>query len=236
MALTLSVTDNGNGTGATVTVSTTNVGTTWTIKRQILAANGTSGPITPVLTGDDIVSQTVSGVGFYRWMITDAIDGDQEWIICHPTDEGDSTQWRAGIMIRDKIASLSLVGNPTIYLHEMPAHQVTEFPCIIIHSVGQTPQEIQATNMSSYIEYPHEVVIEDSVPTMSAEKTQRFLYWLKAIDDAMRHGRWDQRFPDIYEVRTRPGPVFDPQAAKTPNYRRGGLTVLARARILNRAA
>lgn len=219
MPITLSITDNGNGTGAVATIgggqpTATNIVYTAPVP-------GVLGSVTWTNSGNRVGNGTVAlslAKGYY-WahvsntlVLADTITEVSNLVYFAVTDATEAVHERCLDAVQARIQGLALSGIPSaqVYVRKVPWTRETTFPCVQIAPIGaEKIPRAGGTNLRDDIEYPVLVVIVDKDDQKQQTNRDRDLLWRQRIIKAFRN----QRLPGVSEVHQC---VVEPQAINPP--------------------
>ena len=199
---TITIVDDGDGTGATVTVSGSTSGSTNTFRAgklvggqlTLLANSGSR-------TGDGSISATLS-VGHWIGLVTSSKQGEssvESNVETFPvTSTGDVLHVRIMQAVGTKIASLNLTGlDPErIYVNMLADMLNATFPCVFVTLDMTTEAWNLATNIRDDVAYPVLVMVVVRASRDLATTGAQLLGWRHDIRQAFRN----QGLPAVSEV------------------------------------
>ena len=229
MSLTLTITDNADGTGVSASCVYSGGGTV-SLYQATVSASGI-GSYTLAATRSSTGAFTFSPdvpVGYYSWYATAGADTTLP-VRCNATLEGDSVHERCLVALGDRIAALGLttVGGEavSVFLRQMNDEANVSYPAFVLSIAGQAEQVVGGNNQDDNLGYLVTVSIAERCKADADVHRARYLMWRDRIvrGVANRPGsRWDARIPECWAVNVQPGPVIDvPTTEKQGDYRVG---------------
>ncbi len=221
---TITIVDNGLGTGATVTVSGSTGGSTNTFYRQTYdpASLGSTWVSAGSRTGDGTIAVTLSP-GHYAGHVGSTFGGEANVSLLHyfrVIDPAESVLKRALDAVVTRVQALSLAGvtSSNIFVRnaawdrDIGTGLTKGLPAIV---VAPGPSERQSagagTNSRDDVGYPIVVSIFASDTQALESNTNTYTLWRQKINRAFRN----QALPgvvEIYRIEVEPGPIIDPGA------------------------
>lgn len=207
MTLALTVTDNGDGTGALASI-TGSAGASNIVYVQSASGNSLS----PVgsRTGDGNVPLSLND-GHYLALVQ-ANGG--VFTSLYPflvTNNAEAVHERCVLAIKAIIQTLVLPNlDPSRVVDQiLPTDANLMYPAVLITIEGEAEEEDLTMTSTDDILYPVRVWICDRSDSMSVEKRSRYLLWRQRIHRALRHRRLLPSVTEVIDVRTRLMPVVD---------------------------
>lgn len=222
---TLAVTDQGDGTGATATITGSDVGTTNTVYTQ--AFDGELGSDTWTSqgsrSGNGTIDMTLTTGHYLAYVVSS--DGSQTqasnvvYFVVTSATESVYYQCLTGTRSRVQAVSLSGIENANIVAKKMPHPRLfsddgsISLPCVLITPPGDRQPANEGTNLEDDVHYRVlvTVVSPDNQERTIAANLSRDLLWMQQISRAFRQ----QRLPGVDEVvtcRVQPGEAYVPAA------------------------
>jgi len=244
VSLTLTITDNADGTGVSASCVYSTGGTVSLYKATVSASGIGSYSVasTRSNTGAFTFSPAIA-TGYYAWYATAGSDTTTV-VRCNATDEGDSVHERCLTMISDRIAGLNLTnvnGNTlTVYKRQMNDESNVSYPAFILSIAGQPEDILGGNNQEDDIGYNVTVSIVERCAAETDIHRARYLMWRDRIRAALHNkpgSRFDARVPECWNCIVKPGAVIDiPETKEQADYRYGLLTVQCVCRVRRQAA
>lgn len=243
MPWTITVTDQGNGTGASVQIVAGD-GSTYVVRR---AAVSDSGPglystVAGPATGSGSVS--IGGVGYWMWKISrDDLSEDLAGpTFRRTTAEGDSVWHHCTVMVADRLAGQlsGLTGgvvNRTLGDIDGELGDPLTLPCALVSPTGQAERKLGGPIGRDDIGYPVSVTLLESLKDVpqtqgGLEKwRQRYFRWRERCERLLNHPPRDARVPEVYDVVTEPADAVDTGYLYEDRFRVGLLVALCKARM-----
>lgn len=189
---TISVADNGNGTGVVVTVTGATAGTTNTFWKDKIESNELVIPTAgSSRVGSGTIAQTLA-VGHYLGVVvsTDGVDTVySNYVNFHTTQYGTSDLAQIMTSIVDRVVSLSLTGLPAgrVFQDLLPFLLNKTYPCVIVSLLNSTDDVRTATNVRSDRGYAIRLDIVMRVSQQDADSVVgTYLDWREKIVDAFQ--------------------------------------------------
>jgi hypothetical protein len=234
VAVTLTVTDLANGNGATVVVADDGLPsgeTTWFLKRAVVTAAGAGVYLTLTSGTGPAPGETISGVGYYSWKLTDAFDVTLAGPTFQTTtSEGDSVWNRCLVMVADRITAANLSGL-TVYTKFWPDIDNMTFPCALVTNTGLQERFASATNLRDDVVYPVSVELGHKLDGNLESRWAQALYYRHKLERAFASSRFDERVPEVWLTESEFGPFAEPEAVRDQRMRLGLFTVQCHARV-----
>jgi len=239
----LAVTDLANGNGAIVSIGAGS-GVDFNVERSEVAVSS-YGAWTVV--NDDPLSGsgnlTVSGLGYYRWRIVDAITSAvlapvvPGYLFQTATAEGDSVYERCLTMLRDRIEGLGLTTKegtelPIVIRQAGDNNQANiSYPCILLGFIDQAESDAGGNSQNYDYAYPVLAQVVERTQWHADANRARYLQWRERIHVRTNQQRWDFRVPEVWKVECKPGAVISaPESKDRLDYREGLLAFQCFAR------
>jgi hypothetical protein len=235
VAITLAVTDNGDGTGAVATVAGSDGGGTNTLFRAPFA--GLQQNLAWTASGTRTGNGTIAvnpGSGQYFWYVTGLVGGVaalSNVTFQALTDQTTSVHYRCLTAVQQRIQGLSLSGISSAQVvikflgREWP--DVDNPPNVMVVPYGKEGQPGLLAGRDD-IEYPVVVLIFDKLNQDYTSNLARDLLWRQQIFRALRHQRL-VGVPEVITVTAEPDFVVNLEAFNR-NVLLSGLRLLCRSR------
>lgn len=244
MALTLSVTDNADGTGVSASCVYSSGGTV-SLYRATVAASGI-GSYSVVTTRSNTGPFTFSpatAVGYYSWYATAGSDTTTA-VYVNATAEGDSVHERCLTALSDRLSGLQLASvtgtQISIFTRQMNEPTNVSYPALVLSIAGQPEDVLGGPNDRDDFGYNVTVSIAEQCSADADIHRARHLMWRDKIRAAIHNkpaSRWDARLPECWNCVAKPGPVIDiPQTGEHGDFRVGLLTVQFICRVRRQAS
>ena len=230
MALTLTISDNADGTGAVATVAGSSGGSV-TINRASVTASAI-GSYAPAgsRTGDGTVS--VSGTGYYYWQ---AVEGSTSSTATYKptTTDGDSVWNRCVTMIADRIKAIPLttIGSSSVFDKVLNDLDTNVPPCVVVSPTGESERPYGGPIAHDDTGYPIAVMLVEDVTDNVEASRGRFFKWRERIHRVLENQIFDLRVPEVWNVAIEPAPAIATGEIKENRIRMGLLTAVCIARM-----
>ncbi len=225
---TLTVTDNGDGTGAVATIAGSTPGSSNAVNIQ--ADSATTWTVAGIQPSDGTVA--IAQPRGYYWAYCQSLLGPvsvvSNVVRFAITNFDDSVHDRSADAIVAKLLTLSMpLINGRIYKQMLPDENVVEFPCVIVH-YNKGEQYLGGTNIRDDIGYPLSVLICDRKLTNLGTMPGWITSYRQRMQRALRNVKL-VGVPEIYNVLIEPDAVVD---EKLPMYQYfvSGFTVICVSR------
>jgi hypothetical protein len=220
VSVTLKVTDNQNGTGATATISGSAGGTN-TVYVQPYSAGQVGGAFyqAGTRTGDGTVLLAIApGSYYWAYVLTSGNAAPSNFVSFPVTLNADSVWWRCCLATQAVIQGLKLTGVPPlkgipsnqVYLQKSFDHAGLVFPCILVMPPMQGEKMAWATNVMEDLSYPVFVGVLDRSPSAYEKDLQQQLNWRQQLQRAFR-GQRLANVPEIWKTEINFNPPVDPK-------------------------
>lgn len=244
MPLTLSITDNMDGTGATAAITGSNPASTNTLGVQ--KVDGELGGLTWTTAGSRVGDGALAlpGLKGFYWGRCDSVFGGVDTLsnlsYFVASDGNDAVIWRAMLAAQARIQGMALSGivNGSIVIQKEPwerafgSDRIGQYalPGIIICPFGKEQMlPTEGTNVRDDVGYPILVsILASNNQDLSTNNQPLYLKWREQIARAFRN----QRLPgilEIYRVAVEPAAISLP-AAFLANYYHSALVLRATSR------
>ena len=212
-APTITIADNGNGTGVVVTITGSTAGATNTFAHKkiisnenVVLADGSN------RVGDGTISQSLAN-GHYLGVVRSTLGADtaySNYVFFHSTDLGTADIAQAMASVVDRIVSLGLTGLPSgqVYKDILPFFINVDLPCIFVSLAQMSDTLTTATNERKDVGYGIrlDIVMRADYQDMDA-RLKRYLEWRERLMDAFH----DESLPGmtkVYRVTATPQDTF----------------------------
>ena len=215
--MSVTFTDNGDGTGITATVTgatgTTTVYTAPFSGVHNLPSNWTSGGSR---VGDGTIAISVATGHYFCYSQHDS-DPPTVPVYVHATNSTQSVHYRCATAIQALIQSLGLtsIDSANIIVRKLDSDRGVDdgtysLPMIVVSTIG-LEQNQPATNERDDVGYPVMVTILAADNQDLSTNHDKYLRWREQIARAFRNQNLSA-VPEIYTARIEPGPIVSPTA------------------------
>lgn len=229
MALTLGVSDSGNGTGVATVAGTGGAAVTVFDAPYSGIQGSLAWAVAGGRTGDGTVA-VAPGTGQFFWYAATATDQTAP-VFQALTDQTQAVHYRCLVAIQQRIQGLALSGiaSSAVLVRWMPRswESVDTLPCVVVAPPGREEQPGILTGRDD-IQYPCVVVFLDRGNQDNTANLARNLLWRQRVFRALRHQRL-AGVPEIITTDVDPTFVLD-EAEWAKNYWHSALLFLPRSR------
>lgn len=228
MAVSLSIADNADGTGATATIAGGNAGDTnvvFTVAIQLLI-QGILGPAwinQGSLVGNGNLALKVYPGYYWAYLQNTTVGGVvtlsiPQYFAANLAAQAVQTRIRQAVVARFQGLNLkSVVATDgakipanRIYSKMMPGQTTVEYPCVMVTEEGEAETEITGTNARDDLGHPIHVMIYDNVDPNDDTRLPNYERWREQLQRSLRSQRLFQ-VPEHYQTILRNKIMIDPR-------------------------
>lgn len=231
MAITLTVADNADGTGAVATIAGSAGGTTNTVYAQLVDATGLRSPTFTSVgsrSGDGTVNLTLAPA--YYWAHVSNLSGSTTTVsnmaYFAVTDATEAVLERCLDAVKARLEGLVMAGqlNARVYDQTVLNDKVVQYPAVILSLEQEVEQQPGILTGRDDIGYGIRLAVVDRIDADYTAKRATLLMWRQQIFRALRQQRL-AGVTEVYQVKIEPGPVVDWNAAQGYQYHVSSMVV-----------
>lgn len=227
MALSLSMIDNGDGSGGKAVVSGADTNTTTTVFAQAVSGDlGTNIWVSQgtLSSGNGTLAVAPVPLGYYWWYATGTVSGVtptiSNFVYQNVTNGLDPVHWRVMLGAQAVIQSLMLPGiaNTNVVIRKVPTDRdvgqgkTYGFPCVQIAPVIQEQMvPTEGVCQLDDVGYPVGVFFVSNDNQDEVQNHSRYLKWRQSTARALRNQRISTAH-EIYNCYVEPNLIIDPSA------------------------
>lgn len=209
MAITLTITDNADGTGATATVAGSGVGTANVV--TVGKATGLTGPLSFVAggsrTGDGAVTLAVAGGLWWALLKTDGAFSALAYFSASDGAAAVATRVRRAVC--DTLRLLTIQPAERVYEQAFPDPKNVTFPCILATVDGVQESDEQALSTRDDVGRPVKVQIFDRRSKNDHARLPTWETWRQAAERCFRNQQL-AGVPESVRCKIEPYVILDP--------------------------